>query len=275
MELLVFIILFIDRGKQFRREFANISEVRSLVPAGVKIMALTATASKSSRKQIINTLCMEDVQVIAVTPNRANITYHVKRWEDGMSEAMDDVIGRLVEKRNKCERTIIYCRTINNCIDVHRYFRNKLGEAIHEPPGSPNLPQYRLVDMYCSCIHSDTQELILKHFMDLSGNLRVVIATIAFGLGLDCPDVRYVVHWGPPGNIEAYLQETGRAGRDGLPADAILYYGPGQLRKDRVSELMIYYCKNTTECRRKVLLQDFDGYRNIDAGLSCCDICVA
>ena len=108
MELLVFIILFIDRGKQFRREFANISEVRSLVPAGVKIMALTATASKSSRKQIINTLCMEDVQVIAVTPNRANITYHVKRWEDGMSEAMDDVIGRLVEKRNKCERTIIY-----------------------------------------------------------------------------------------------------------------------------------------------------------------------
>ena len=209
---------------------------------------------------------MEDVQIVTVTPNKANITYHVRKWQDGMGEAMDDIIERLLQKRTRSERTIIYCRTISDCIDVHRYFRDKLGQNIHEPPGAPNLPQFRLVDIYCSCIHADTQEAILKSFMDLSGNLRVVIATIAFGLGLDCPDVRFVVHWGPPENIEAYLQETGRAGRDGLHADAILYYGPGQLRKDRVSELMIYYCNNTTECRRKILLQDFDGYKDINVG---------
>ena len=133
-----------------------------------------------------------------------------------------------------------YCRIISDCIDVDRYFRDKLGQSIHEPPGAPSLPQFRLVDIYCSCIHADTQEAILKSFMDLSGNLQVVIATIAFGLGLDCPDVQFVVHCGPPENIEVHLQETGRVGRDGL--------GPGQLRKDGVSELMIYYCNNTTEC---------------------------
>ena len=221
-------------------------------------MALTATASKTSRKKIINSLCMEKAELVTLTPNKPNITYHVRTWNEGLSEAMTPIAKRLWEKRSVCERTVIYCRTITDCIEIHSYFRAQLGKYILDPPGALNLSQFRLVDMYCSCTHKDVQQAILSSFMGVSSKLRLVIATIAFGLGLDCPDVRYVIHWGPPGNIEAYLQETGRAGRDGLHADAILYYGPGQLRKDMVSLSMIAYCKNNTECRRTCLLSDFE-----------------
>ena len=68
------------------------------------------------------------------------------------------------------------------------------------------------------------------------------------------------MHWGPPANAEAYLQETGRAGRDGMQAQAILYHGPGQLRKDMVEDHMIEYCRNTEVCRRQLLLRDFDSF---------------
>ena len=263
------------RGKQFRREFANIAEMRSLVPAHVKLMALTATASRSSRKNIMQILCMENAAITSITPNKTNIVYHVEQWKEGIHEVMEGVVERVMLNRTECKRTIIYCRTISDCIDVFKYFRKKLGKDMFEPQGSPNLSQFRIVDMYCSCTSTDVQKSILSSFMKPSGKLRIVIATIAFGLGLDCPDVRYVLHWGPPSNIEAYLQETWRAGRDGLHSDAILYFGPGQLRKDIVSQAMINYCKNTDECRRKLLLSDFDGFENVELGSSCCDICVS
>ena len=82
---------------------------------------------------------------------------------------------------------------------------------------------FRLVDMFTACTTPVVKETILQSFCNSSRILPVVIATVAFGMGLDCPNVRRVIHWGPSADIEQYLQETGRAGRDGLPSSTTLF----------------------------------------------------
>ena len=89
--------------------------------------------------------------------------------------------------------------------------------------GAPDNSRYRLGDMYTACTRKDVKEEILSSFPKKNSKLRNIVATVAFGMGLDCPDVRRIIHWGPHEDIEMYLQETGRAGRDGSQACAILY----------------------------------------------------
>ncbi len=100
---------------------------------------------------------------------------------------------------------------------------------------------------------------ILKAFCTPNSQLRIVIATVAIGMGRGyCPNVRRVIHWGPSRDIELYLQETGRAGRDMLPAQAILYHGGEGPVIRNVEECVKEYCANKEVCRREVLLKHFD-----------------
>ncbi len=129
--------------------------------------------------------------------------------------------------------------------------------------------------MFTVCTHPQVKNIILESFPDLASHMRIIIATIAFGMGLDCPNVRRVIHWGVPSDVESYLQETGRAGRDGKPATAILHYGGLDMKGTRVNDDMRDYCK-LQECRRKFLLKDFDTQDSVDVhGCKCCDICSA
>ena len=94
-----------------------------------------------------------------------------------------------------------------------------------------------------------------------------MIGTIAFGLGLDSPNVRSVIHWGPSSDMESYVQESGHVGRDGLPAIAVLYYEKSDLIKVKgVLEGMENYCENVEECRKHLLFRDFD--QGVDAVVS-------
>ena len=87
-----------------------------------------------------------------------------------------------------------------------------------QPIGAPDLSRFRLLELFTACTHRSVKDTILETFSDRHGTLRVV----AFGMGLDCPNVRRIIHWGASNDIESYLQETGRAGRDEEPAEAIL-----------------------------------------------------
>ena len=156
--------------------------------------------------------------------------------------------------------------------DIYLYFQTSMGKFFTEPPSSPNITRFRLVDMFTSVTDKPIKEDII-HLYRKQSQLRIVIATVAFGMGMDCPDVRNIFHLGAPDDIESYIQETGRAGRDGLPALATL------LQKKRIrssmSEEIIDYIKNDGHvCRRDTLFQRMESYEHIDMGdCLCCDVC--
>ena len=114
----------------------------------------------------------------------------------------------------------------------------------------------RTCEKYDACTAENMKRHIVKSFTETNGTIRTVFATIAFAMRLDSPNIRHIMHWGPPVNIETYLQEVGRSGRDGKSATAILFYQPTDFRgRPGVSESE--YCTNTTESRRKELIKDF------------------
>ena len=106
--------------------------------------------------------------------------------------------------------------------------------------------------------------------------VRIVVATVAFGMGLDTPNVRQVIHWGPPEDLELYVQETGRGGRDGAPTTVTLFYKKADLSgAAHITEVMRKYCTNTKDCRRQVLMRQFteDEIEVPSCHHKCCDVC--
>ena len=131
----------------------------------------------------------------------------------------------------------------------------QLKQDLYYPPTAPHLSKYRLVDMFTSVTGESVKTNIIRNFTLPSGHCRVVIGTIAFGLGLDSPNVRKVIHWGPSSDIESYVQESGRIGQGSMPAVAVLYYDKLDLTKIKgVSDDVKNYCENTVECRKRFVV---------------------
>ena len=133
-------------------------------------------------------------------------------------------------------------------------FSGELGEDFTESVDAPDLSKYRLVEMYTSCTDEEVKSQIVRSFCSDSP-MRIVIATIAFGLGIDTPDVRQVVRLGAPEDMESYIQETGRGGRDGKPSLALLLVDS---RNRYYNKHIKKYQENDTFCRRDMLFEDTD-----------------
>lgn len=270
-------LFFFIRGKEFRKEFNKLGELRSFFPSNLRFMALTATASKSTRNAVIRILGMQKPVVIVRSPNKANIVYSVSQKEDDLEATFRPLLEELRSLRQLMDKTIIFCRTYQDCSELFLYFRSSMGVEFTNPSSSfPDHPCFRLVDMFTACNTPTLKQCILKSFLEPDGNLRIVIATIAFGMGIDCPDVHRIIHWGPPSDVESYIQETGRGGRDGKLVQAKLYYSNRDISLSFMEESMVSYCKNSSFCRRKILFQDFDGIPLVQeepTGSKCCDIC--
>ena len=188
------------------------------------------------------------------------------------------LVDNLRKQRTKMGKVIIFCHTYDEVTTIYFYLKRQLRVGFTEPPGAPDITQYRLADMYTHCTHTAVKDAILVNFKQDS-NLRIVVATIAFGLGVDCPDVRQVIHWGVPEDMESFIQETGRAGRDGKPSCSLLLYGRRELNKRRTSEQLIKYCRNEdNHCCRKTIFADFDDCERYSTSSSiskcmCCYVC--
>ncbi|KAF7348226.1 ATP-dependent DNA helicase [Mycena sanguinolenta] len=207
-------------GHDFRSEYRRLGIFRQKFE-DIPIMALTATATPSVQLDIIRSLGMSEEHLVKVVHpfNRANLFYEVRYMgaPNAASQMADisDYIFTLYERRGKPSCGIIYCRTRAGCDDLSAYLR---GKGLNSRPYHRGIP-------------SATLDKTLKEWSrggggggSGSGAVDVVCATIAFGLGIDKGDVRYIIHYDLPKSLEGYYQETGRAGRDGSPSKCILYY---------------------------------------------------
>ena len=128
-----------------------------------------------------------------------------------------------------------------------------------------------MVEMFTRASTKEMKEKVLKSLIHVHSKLRLVVATTAFSMSIDFPNICNVIHFGVPGTIEQYIQEAGQAGQDGEPSTALLLYGsPGR----HVQQNMKRYGENNRKCRRQLLYKDFLFYNNTDQTHSnCCDIC--
>ena len=197
----------------FQDAYSKIGNVRGFTRA--PLLCLTATAARKTRKQIIKTLYMKNVLFISKPPDKNNMKMSVQKLsqEEELEITFSWLIEELKTEKNNVRKTIIYCRSINACGELYSMLDSVLdGDAIS------NIAMF----------HSKTPEAlktkVLDNFVPPDGPVRVVVATTALGMGVNIPDVERVCHFGIPDTIEEYVQEIGRAGRDGRKSYGILYF---------------------------------------------------
>ena len=151
-------------------------------------------------------------------------------------------IGHKLERDQIFPKMLIYCRKHLEVAEIYEIFHHLMGVMFSSPAGAPNLVKYRLVDMYTQCTEKCVKNEDVSHFVDPNSKLRIVIATTAFGMGLDCPCVREVLHWGPADDMDSYVQQTGRVGRDGTFSSLIIHYQASD--RLHTAKEMMKYCSN-------------------------------
>ena len=251
-------------GHDFRPEYLQLGQLAELFP-DVPRIALTATADKRTREEIVQRLKLENAERFLSSFDRPNIFYRIVPKDQPRKQ----LLAFLAERKG--DAGIVYCMS-----------RKKVDElaAFLTEQGFPALP-------YHAGLPSDLRAYHQKRFLNEEG--LIMVATIAFGMGIDKPNVRFVAHLDLPKSLEAYYQETGRAGRDGLPADAWMAYGlqdviflkqmlsnsEGDEQHKRVEqhklEAMLALCEET-RCRRQALLAYFD--EDLPQPCGHCDNCV-
>jgi ATP-dependent DNA helicase RecQ len=192
-------------GHDFREEYLGLSALHEQFPA-VPRLALTATADDHTRADIIERLHLADARLFVASFDRPNIRYTIVEKDDPKKQLL-----RFIRDEHDGDAGIVYCQSRRKVEDTATWLQ---AEGINA------LPYHAGLDADVRRAHQDR---FLRHDSEEGGI--VMVATIAFGMGIDKPDVRFVAHLDLPKNIEAYYQETGRGGRDGLPADAWMAYG--------------------------------------------------
>ena len=238
----------------------------------VHVLALTATATKATFDCVCERVAMKSPSLIGLSPHRSNIYYSVHPYID-VQELSDCLAAELRLQSRKTPKTVIFCQRLEDTAMLYLSLQKTLGHSFTYPAGYPSRQQYRLVEMYTRACRPEFKESVLNSFTSLSGALRIVIATTAFGMGIDCPDIDRIIHWGAPSTLEQYAQETGRAGRDGRQATALMYY---KQSGRHIEEAVHSYACNQTECRKQKLFRSFL-FCNLDVSsvtrCQCCDVC--
>ena len=261
-------------GDDFRIAFSEIGTLRSLIPQHVKVMALTATCTVETLQIIKERLAMQEPEIIALSPQRPNIFYSLQP-PTNLEKLSTDLADELKQDRINFKKTVLFCRNYLDCGNLYATIRYKMKEAFTDPPGYPDFDEFRMVELYTRVSRSEKREAVIKLFMPTDSKIRLIIATTAFGMGINCQSIARIIHWGLPSNTEEYVQETGRAGRDGSDAEAILYRGK---TGRHASESMKAYSGNTDYCRRRLLLHKFLKFSENEikkiTKCKCCDVCV-
>lgn len=250
-------------GHDFRPEYVQLGSLRPRFPT-VPFVALTATADSQTREDILLRLNLNDPAIYISGFDRPNIRYTVVEKNRPMIQAETYIKGR------PGDSGIVYCLSRKRVEQVAEHLqRNNITAAAYHA-GLATAERNRVQEAF------------------QNDEVQVVVATVAFGMGIDKPDVRFVIHYDIPKNVEGYYQETGRAGRDGLPSEALLLYGAGdivtvrkliqmgenaaqkQIELKKLSSIVDF--AEALTCRRRVLLTYFGESPRSDCGN--CDVCL-
>lgn len=196
-------------GHDFRPDYRSLGRLAELFP-GVPRIAVTATADARTREDIVRSLRLERAKVLVDSFARPNLQLSAIRKENGSRAKTDAAVIALVRER-RGKSGVVYCGSRDGCERVAQALRDAGTNAI----------------AYHAGMDARERDKRLERFLAEDG--AVMVATIAFGMGVDKADVRFVIHADPPGSLEAYWQEIGRGGRDGEPAEGITLYGPSDI----------------------------------------------
>ena len=232
---------------------------------------MTATSTIATLDAVKSVLCTSDPVIIGLAPQRNNITYYVQPKPD-IAVLINELVEEIKQKQNTFPKTVLFCRRYNDCSLFYLSLRKRLGPFFTFPSGYPDLQQFRIADMYTRACTPEVREKILNTFTQTSSHLRLVIATSSFGMGIDCADIRCIIHWSAPADMETYAQETGRAGRDNAQSKAVLYYSAAKY----VNEKMRDYGTNVSVCRCNLLFKGFLFHQDVVRKplCKCCDVCM-
>ncbi|KAF0698286.1 Aste57867_11079 [Aphanomyces stellatus] len=253
-------------GHDFRKDYMELGQLRANYPK-VPIMALTATASNNTVQHIADSLKLKTPYIQTASFNRSNLSYAFRlKTTTFLQDLRDFVVAR------KDETGIIYCLSKKDC--------EKLVDEITQGDKSQHWVAFYHAEL-------DGDEKTYRHQAWSEGTIKLIVATMAFGMGINKPDVRYVIHHSLPQSITHFYQESGRAGRDGLPSTCLVYYSykdysrrkkllaSGSSRQVHMKNLrqVMELCENTKSCRRQLLLEHFGQAWTPDLCKRTCDTC--
>jgi ATP-dependent DNA helicase RecQ len=237
-------------------------------------LALTGTADENTLNVIKSDLLLKNPDCVFVSPERKNIRFSVRKVAKGeMFYQLSWLIKLIKDTGACCPKTLIFCNTLNDIAAVFNHLMLQLGANAYNPPESRE-PECRIIGIYHSNSFKKQKERLFSQLKG-TGNKRVVVASSALGMGVNFPDIKYVINWGPARNLLDQLQEGGRAGRNGSSAHiVIIYHGQQVTHCDKdVKEFV-----NTTGCYRLAAYSPFDpsilpGAVKHDCCNYCCQSC--